>query len=129
MPATAAGTSLPLDSRNELLLSPGMKATLGIRPEHVGVTRGTNGEIELPVRLVEPLGMNGVTFTTPDIPKDADRALGHRLNKAGKVERMPTYEMKEPNPSGSMNATPRDLAAWLQFHISDGVAPSGRRLV
>jgi CubicO group peptidase (beta-lactamase class C family) len=80
-------------------------------------------------RICEPLEMKGVTFTTTDIPKDADRALGHRLNRAGKLERMATYEMKEPNPSGSMNATPRDLAAWQQFQLSNGISPSGKRLV
>lgn len=80
-------------------------------------------------RIVEPLDMKGVTFTTTEVPKDADRALGHRISKDGKVERMPTYEIKEPNPSGSMNATPRDLAAWLEFQLSDGVAPSGKRIV
>ncbi|MFM8274921.1 MAG: serine hydrolase [Gemmata sp.] len=80
-------------------------------------------------RLTEPLEMKGVHFTTAEIPKAADRALGHRLNRAGEVEFMPAYETREPNPSGSMSATPRDLAAWLQFHISDGVAPSGKRLV
>ena len=80
-------------------------------------------------RICEPLEMKGVTFTTTDIPKDADRARGHKLNKAGKVERMATYEMKEPNPSGSMNATARDLVMWLQFQVSDGVAPSGKRLI
>ncbi len=79
-------------------------------------------------RLVEPLEMKGVTFTTDEIAKDAERAFGHRL-KDGKVQRMPTYAMKEPNASGSMNATARDLAAWLQFHVADGVAPSGKRLV
>ncbi len=80
-------------------------------------------------RLCEPLEMKGVTFTTTEIPKDADRARGHRVNTDGKLERMAAYEMKEPNPSGSMNATARDLAAWLQFQVSDGVAPSGKRLV
>lgn len=80
-------------------------------------------------RLIEPLEMKGVSFTTAELAKATDRALGHRLNKAGKVERMPGYELKEPNPSGSMNATARDLAAWLQFHVSDGVAPSGKRLL
>lgn len=80
-------------------------------------------------RVTEPLGMTGVAFTTQDIPKDADRALGHRIGKSGKLERMPTYEMKEPNPSGSMSATARDLANWLQFHVADGISPSGRRLV
>src|SRR5262249_3132553 len=67
--------------------------------------------------------------TTTDIPKTADRSLGHRLSKAGKVERMPAYEMKEPNPSGSLNLTARDLAAWMQFHLADGVTPNGTRIV
>jgi CubicO group peptidase (beta-lactamase class C family) len=80
-------------------------------------------------RVCEPLEFKNVTFTTTAIPKGADRALGHRVNKAGLVERMPTYEMKEPNPAGSVNATARDLANWLTFHACDGVAPSGKRLV
>ena len=80
-------------------------------------------------RICDPLEMKSVSFTTPDIPKDADRALGHRLNKAGKVERMPVYAMKEPNPSGSLHLTARDLAQWLQFQVSGGVAPNGRRVV
>lgn len=80
-------------------------------------------------RICAPLDMENVYFTTAEIPKDADRALGHRLNKSGKVERMPAYEMREPNPAGSLNLTARALAAWLQFHLSDGVAPSGKRIV
>ena len=73
--------------------------------------------------------MTGVTFTTTSIPKDADRASGHVLSKMGQVEPMAEYEIKEPNPSGSVNATPRDLAAWLKFHLAQGVGPDGRRLV
>jgi CubicO group peptidase (beta-lactamase class C family) len=80
-------------------------------------------------RLTDPIGMPGVAFTTAGIPKDAERAAGHRVAKGGNVERTPEYELKEPNPSGSMFATPRDLAAWLQFQVSDGVAPDGKRLV
>jgi ABC-type sugar transport system ATPase subunit len=37
-------------------------ATLGIRPEHVGVARGGNGGIALPVRLVEPLGKDTLLY-------------------------------------------------------------------
>ncbi len=80
-------------------------------------------------RVCEPLELKGVTFTTTAIPKGADRALGHRVGKTGRVERVPTYEMKEPNPAGSVNATARDLANWLTFHVCDGVAPSGKRIV
>ena len=38
------------------------KATLGIRPEHVGVTVGAKGGVELPVRLVEPLGKDTLLY-------------------------------------------------------------------
>ena len=37
-------------------------ATLGIRPEHVGVALGGKGDIELPVRLVEPLGRDTLLY-------------------------------------------------------------------
>jgi CubicO group peptidase (beta-lactamase class C family) len=80
-------------------------------------------------RICDPLGMTGVTFTTTAIPRDADRAGGHRLGKSGKVELMPAYEITEPNPSGSVNATAKDLAAWLKFHLANGVGPDGKRMV
>jgi ABC-type sugar transport system ATPase subunit len=38
------------------------KATLGIRPEHVQVHLNTKGDIELPVRLVEPLGKDTLLY-------------------------------------------------------------------
>jgi lactose/L-arabinose transport system ATP-binding protein len=41
--------------------SPG-KATLGIRPEHVGVSPGGDGRIELALRLVEPLGRDTLLY-------------------------------------------------------------------
>jgi lactose/L-arabinose transport system ATP-binding protein len=37
-------------------------ATLGIRPEHVGVALGGNGTATLPVRLVEPLGKDTLLY-------------------------------------------------------------------
>lgn len=80
-------------------------------------------------RICEPLGMKGVTFTTADIPGDADAARGHKLTGGGKVVAVPRYEIREPNPSGSVNATARDVAAWLKFHLSDGLDPNGTRLV
>ena len=36
--------------------------TLGIRPEHVIVTLGGSGDVELPVRLVEPLGKDTLLY-------------------------------------------------------------------
>jgi ABC-type sugar transport system ATPase subunit len=37
-------------------------ATLGIRPEHVGLGRDGKGDVELPVRLVEPLGRDTLLY-------------------------------------------------------------------
>jgi ABC-type sugar transport system ATPase subunit len=37
-------------------------ATLGIRPEHVAASMGGNGDVELPVRLVEPLGRDTLLY-------------------------------------------------------------------
>ena len=37
-------------------------ATLGIRPEHVHIHIGAKGDIELPVRLVEPLGKDTLLY-------------------------------------------------------------------
>jgi CubicO group peptidase (beta-lactamase class C family) len=80
-------------------------------------------------RICEPLEMKGVALSSGEIPKDTDRAAGHRLGKTGKVEPMPMWELREPNPSGSVFATGRDVAAWLKFHLASGLAPTGARLV
>ena len=39
------------------------------------------------------------------------------------------YVMREPNPAGSVHGTALDMAAWLKFHLSEGLAPDGTRLV
>ena len=80
-------------------------------------------------RICEALEMKGVAFTTPEIPATAERVSGHRIAKSGAVEAMPPYDMREPNPAGSVHANARDLAAWLKFHINEGLAGSGERLV
>jgi CubicO group peptidase (beta-lactamase class C family) len=79
-------------------------------------------------RITDPLRMTGVTFTTKEIPPTADRATGHRKTKAGKVEPMPWYEVTEPNPAGSMNATACDLEKWLMFQLAGRVV-NGKQLV
>jgi len=75
-------------------------------------------------RIAAPLGMTGLRFTTKDLP--ADRAIGHE--KKSKLATMPMFEMPEPNPSGSIHASARDLGAWLKFQLAGGVA-GGKRLV
>jgi ABC-type sugar transport system ATPase subunit len=47
----------------------GGRATLGIRPEHVGVRLADRGDAELPVRLVEPLGKDTLLYFDDGTPR------------------------------------------------------------
>ena len=73
-------------------------------------------------KLTAPLGMKGVAFTTKGAKGFDDRASGYRAGEGGTVEPADEYQMTEPNPAGSMFATPRDYARWLLFHLNDGKA-------
>jgi multiple sugar transport system ATP-binding protein len=56
----AAGLTVALPERFKSA-KPGA-ATLGIRPEHVGVARDGAGDVQLAVRLVEPLGRDTLLY-------------------------------------------------------------------
>jgi ABC-type sugar transport system ATPase subunit len=58
---------LPLPARWHAV-KPG-RATLGIRPEHVGVRLGESGDAALPVRLVEPLGKDTLLYFDDGTPR------------------------------------------------------------
>jgi CubicO group peptidase (beta-lactamase class C family) len=79
-------------------------------------------------RLLQPLGMSGVVFTTPDARARPDHAFPHRPGPRGEPEVMDFYPMNVPDPAGSVHAGARDLAKWLCFQLGDGTA-GGRRVV
>lgn len=70
-------------------------------------------------RVTGPLGMTGVRFALTDAS-----VAGHRRAADGTPGPMPAYDLSVPNPAGSVFATPRDLAAWLRFHLADGTGPA-----
>lgn len=78
-------------------------------------------------RITGPLGMNSVAFTTAKARKHPDRPKGYEL-RGGKVVAMAEYDAKEPDAAGSMYASVRDLATWVQFHLADG-SHAGKRIV
>jgi CubicO group peptidase (beta-lactamase class C family) len=79
-------------------------------------------------RIFRPLGMKNASVTTTAALKAADHASPHRETKDGRIEVIPWYSQTTPNPSGSVNASARDLANWLLFHLNKGVF-RGKRLV
>jgi CubicO group peptidase (beta-lactamase class C family) len=79
-------------------------------------------------RIFDPLEMKNASTESPDAKKGADCALPHRKNSDGEVELIPFYEMAEPISAGSIHASARDLAPWIQLHLNEGMH-GGRRLV
>ncbi|HWG44942.1 MAG TPA: serine hydrolase [Gemmataceae bacterium] len=71
-------------------------------------------------RLLNPLDMKAVYFTTNATAKIADRASPHRLNDHHKAEITELYPMTVAEPAGSMQANARDLSKWLRFQLGDG---------
>jgi CubicO group peptidase (beta-lactamase class C family) len=79
-------------------------------------------------RIFVPLKMKSASLRTPDALKMPDHASGHKKNSEDAVNVIPWYEQKEPNPAGSVNASARDLAPWLQLHLNEGMH-AGKQLV
>jgi CubicO group peptidase (beta-lactamase class C family) len=74
--------------------------------------------------------MSATFLTGPEAAKSADRAVGHRKDRDGKIELTPEYPVPEPNPAGSIHTTARDLAKWLQFQVGEGDGTwRGKRIV
>jgi CubicO group peptidase (beta-lactamase class C family) len=77
-------------------------------------------------RLFTPLGMRSACCTSTAARKAPDHAGGHRLLRRGEVEPMPGYPMPTPDAAGSIHASARDLAKWVQFHLDGGTAGKNR---
>lgn len=105
-------------------------STMFIVAGRVAENRGdATWEEQLREQFCKPLGMNGMVFSTAETEAITDRAFGHRRTPGGEIVTMPPYIDRGPNPSGSIRASARDLAAWMKFHLSGGLAPDGTRLV
>lgn len=78
-------------------------------------------------RILEPLGMKNVAFTTT-AARQAEYASPHRRDHDGKVQVIPWYVIDRPEPAGSIHASARDLSRWVRFHLADG-AFEGNQLV
>ncbi len=71
-------------------------------------------------RILQPLGMKDTTLTTTEALKNPNHASPH-IQKGDEIAVLPWYEMREPNPAGSINASARDLTPWLQLHLNGGM--------
>ncbi|HEY7313002.1 MAG TPA: serine hydrolase [Gemmataceae bacterium] len=79
-------------------------------------------------RLLEPLDMKSVYFTTKEIAGIADKASPHRLDEKGRPKRIKPYPMDVPEPAGSIQASAAELSKWLRFQLNNKIV-HGKPLV
>jgi len=83
----------------------------------------------VPKNIFKPLGMTNSSMLIAEMLKAKDHSLGYDYNFDTKATRLlPFREIKEVAPAGSINSSARDMAEWLKFALSGGVA-NGKRIV
>jgi hypothetical protein len=79
--------------------------------------------------LLEPLGMKDTMFFPAEIMLRRF-VVGHTLQDDGTVTIQKPWPIPRGNgPAGGISATAADQLAWARFHLGDGTAPDGTRLL
>ncbi len=97
--------------------------------EAVAVVEKKPWEKVIPEKVFKPLGMTNSTMSISQLEKAKDRSFGYSYNFDTKeTKRLPYRGIDEVAPAGSINSSAADMAKWLQFVLSGGVA-GGKRPV
>ncbi len=85
---------------------------------------GKSWEDNVRERIFGPLGMTGANFSVEDSQKAADFALPYAQEgdqpEDETVKLIPFRVITNMGPAGSINASARDMAKWVQVHLSGG---------
>lgn len=125
-------------TRKELVARlPYMKPTYGLRERFqynnfmfltagylVEQVTGKSWEDNVRERIFEPLGMTGANFSVEDSQKAADFALPYAQEgdqpEDESIKLIPFRVITNMGPAGSINASVRDMAKWVEVHLSGG---------
>ena len=79
--------------------------------------------------LFTPLGLDHTWFFTNEI-MTRRFAVGHRRNDDGEITVCRPWALPRGNaPAGGISSNSRDLLTWARFHLGDGTADDGTRLL
>ncbi len=104
-------------------------ASLSLAGHVIARVTGTTYEKAIRDLLLDPLGLD-MTFFTPNEIMTRRFACGHTLHDDGRVTvSRPWAIPRSSAPAGGLSATVGDQLAWARFHLGDGTAPDGNRLL
>ncbi len=94
-----------------------MFMTAGILAERV---TGASWEELTEQRIFAPLGMKTATVSVDDMQQAADFSYPHGHEGEGPPARIPFRNIDAVGPAGSVNASAREMANYVQFHLDYG---------
>jgi CubicO group peptidase (beta-lactamase class C family) len=104
-------------------------ASLSVAGRIIEKITGTTYEQAIKDLLLTPLGMDQTLFFANDI-MTRRFVVGHTKHDDGRVTVARPWGLPRGNtPAGGISATARDQLAWAKFHLGDGTAPDGTRLL
>lgn len=105
------------DFRTDFQYNNAMFLTAGYLAE---VVSGRSWEEGVKSRLLEPLGMGRANFSVDAVKRDADFSQPYEEEKDGSIRQVPFRAITNVGPAGSINASAREMAAWVGMHLQGG---------
>jgi CubicO group peptidase (beta-lactamase class C family) len=104
-------------------------ASLSLAGRVIEKVMGMTFEKAISELLLEPLGMKD-TLSFPAEIMLRRFSVGHNLGEDGTVTIAKPWPIPRGNaPAGGISATAKDQLGWAKFHLGDGTAPDGTRLL
>lgn len=104
-------------------------ASLSLAGRVIEKVSGATYEQALRDLLLTPLGLENSWFFPADV-MTRRFAVGHTCHKDGRVTvNRPWAVPRNAAPAGGLSASAADQLAWARFHLGDGTAPDGARLL
>lgn len=72
-------------------------------------------------KILNPLNMKQSVFTTGEMEKSPDAALGYVLYKDSIIRKMDYYNITAMGPAGSINSNVTDMSNWLLTWVNNGM--------
>lgn len=104
-------------------------ASLSLAGHLIAKVMDTTYEKAIKELLLDPLGMD-MTFFTPNDVMSRRFAVGHTRHDDGRITVQRPWAMpRSAAPAGGMSATVGDQLMWARFHLGDGTAKDGTRIL
>ncbi|HEY0167668.1 MAG TPA: serine hydrolase domain-containing protein [Jatrophihabitans sp.] len=104
-------------------------ASLSLAGRVIEKVSGATYEQALRELLLTPLGLENTWFFPADV-MTRRFAVGHTCREDGRVTvNRPWAVPRSAAPAGGLSANAADQLAWARFHLGDGTAPDGARLL